>query len=61
MAYTTAFAGTSSNVARYDRDKWTSSVATSVPQLNTTQYWIAQAKQATQRVWVANTTEPTNV
>jgi hypothetical protein len=61
MAYTTAFRGSSSNVERSVRDKWTSSEATSVPQLNTTQYWIAQAKQATQRAWVANTTEPTNV
>jgi hypothetical protein len=61
MAYTTAFRGSSSNVERSVRDKWTSSVATSVPQLNTTQYWIDQAKQATQRVWVDNTIEPTNV
>jgi hypothetical protein len=60
MAYTTAFRGSSSNVARSVRDKWTSSVATSVPQLNTTPYWKSLAKQATQRVWTANTTEPTN-
>jgi hypothetical protein len=59
MAYTTTNADKSSNVARYNRDVFNSSLATSVPQLNTTQYWIAQNKQATQRVWTQGP-EPTN-
>lgn len=60
MAYTTTFRGTSSDTARYNRDKYTSSTATNVAQKNTTQYWQTQGKQATTRAWVANTTEPTN-
>jgi hypothetical protein len=59
MAYTTTNKDKSSNTNRYDRDVYNTSVATSVPQLNTTQYWIAQAKQATQRVWTQGA-EPTN-
>jgi hypothetical protein len=61
MAYTTAERDTSSNVARYTRDKWASEVSTIVPQLNTTQYWIAQGKEATTKAWTFSTTEPTNV
>ena len=60
MAFTTTFNGTSSDTARYDRDRWTTSVATSVPQLNTTQYWQTQGKQATARAWTVADTKPTN-
>jgi hypothetical protein len=61
MAYTTATRDTSSNVARYIRDKWASEVTTIVPQLNTTAYWQAQGKEATTQAWTFSTTEPTNV
>jgi hypothetical protein len=61
MAYTTATRDSSSNVARYIRDKWASSVNTPVAQLNTTPYWQAQGKMADARVWTFSTTEPTNV
>ena len=60
MAYTTATRDTSSNVARYTRDKWASSLNTPVPQLNTTPYWQDQGKTADARVWTFSTTEPTN-
>jgi hypothetical protein len=61
MAYTTANRDSSSNVARYVRDKWVSTVTTAVPQLNTTQYWIAQGKEARANAWTWSTSEPTNV
>jgi hypothetical protein len=61
MAYTTAVRDTSSNTARYTRDKWASSVNTPVAQLQTTAYWIAQGKMADARVWTFSTTEPVNV
>jgi hypothetical protein len=60
MAYTTDFKGSSSDVARYDRDVHTSSAATSVDQKNTTAYWQAQGKQAITRAWTVSTTEPSN-
>ena len=60
MAYTTATRDTSSNVARYTRDKWASSVNTPIVQQNTTPYWIAQGKEGDVRVWTFSTTEPTN-
>ena len=60
MAYTTAQRDTSSNVARYTRDKWASEVTTVVAQLQTTAYWIAQGKEGTTQAWTFNTTEPTN-
>ena len=60
MAYTTANRDTSSDTERYDRDKWASEESTIVPQLNTTQYWIAQGKEAVTREWTFSTTEPTN-
>ena len=59
MAYTTAFRDTSSDVARYTKDKWASSVNTPVAQKNTTQYWQGQSKQGDVRVWTFSTTEPT--
>ena len=61
MAYTTATRDTSSNVARYTRDRWVSTVQTTTPQLNTTQYWQGQGKTAVANVWTTSETEPTNI
>ena len=61
MAYTTAQRDTSSDVARYTRDRWVSAVQTTIPQLNTTPYWVAQGKEAVASVWTTAEVEPTNV
>ena len=60
MAYTSATRDTSSNVARYIRDKWASEETTLVAQFYTTPYWQAQNKQGDTKEWTFSTTEPTN-
>jgi len=59
MAYTTAQKDTSSNTSRYNRDRYVSTVQTTTPQLNTTEYWRAQGKTAVANVWTTGA-EPTN-
>lgn len=61
MAYTTASRDTSSNTARYTRDRWVSEVNTPVDQFYTTPYWKTQNKKGDVRVWTTGETEPTNV
>lgn len=60
MAYQTATRDTSSNVARYIRDKWMSGERTLVDQFYTTPYWKTQAKKGDTQAWTNSTTEPTN-